>query len=100
MLYVIFGTDIDNSLELRKEHRPAHLERLKNLHANGKMAIAGPLPAIDSEDPGDAGFTGSVIIAEFESLEAAQTWANDDPYRKAGIYADVIVKPFRQVLPD
>lgn len=100
MLYVIIGTDIDNSLELRKEHRPAHLDRLTQMHAAGKIAIAGPLPAIDSEDPGDAGFTGSVIIAEFDSLEVATQWAEADPYRKAGVYASVVVKPFRQVLPN
>lgn len=100
MLYVIIGTDIDNSLALRKEHRPAHLDRLKQMHADGKIAIAGPLPAIESDDPGEAGFTGSVIIAEFDSLDAATAWAEADPYRKAGVYASVVVKPFRQVLPN
>jgi len=99
MLYAIVGTDIENSLPLRKENRPAHLDRLNQLHAEGRIAIAGPLPAVDSSEPGDAGFTGSVIVAEFESLDAATRWADDDPYKKAGVYASVVVKPFLQVLP-
>ena len=99
MLYVIIGTDNDNSLELRKVARPAHLERLELLKNQGRLRIAGPFPAIDNEDPGPAGFTGSLIVAEFDSLQDAENWAAADPYVKAGIYADVIIKPFKYVLP-
>ena len=99
MLYVIIGTDNDNSLELRKMARPAHLERLEALKSQGRLHIAGPFPAIDNEDPGPAGFTGSLIVAEFDSLQDAKTWANADPYVKAGVYADVSIKPFKFVLP-
>ena len=99
MWYVIFSQDVENSLEKRMSVREAHLARLNSLQAEGRLLVAGPMPAIDSENPGDAGFTGSTVIAEFESLEAAQTWANADPYIDAGVYANVIVKPFKKVLP-
>jgi len=99
MLYSIVGEDIANSLDKRMAARPAHVERLQSLVAEGRLLIAGPNPAIDSEDPGPDGFTGSVIIAEFDSLEAALAWANDDPYLKTGVYASVSVKPFKHVLP-
>jgi uncharacterized protein YciI len=99
MLYAIVATDVANSLEKRLEARPAHLERLKALQAEGRIVLAGPNPAVDSNDPGAAGFTGSLIVAEFESLAAAQTWADADPYIKAGVYDHVVVKPFKQVLP-
>ena len=99
MLYAIIATDVDNSLENRLAARPAHLERLQQLKAEGRIVLAGPHPAIDSNDPGAAGFSGSLIVAEFESLHAAQTWADADPYIAAGVYDHVIVKPFKQVLP-
>jgi len=99
MLYAIISEDIENSLEKRLGARPAHIERIKKLVDEGRLVIAGPHPAIDSEDPGDNGFTGSLIIAEFDSLESAQEWANDDPYVKAGVFQKVNVKPFKNVLP-
>ena len=99
MLYIIYSQDVENSLPLRKKARPAHLERVELLKQQGRLVIAGPCPAIDSEDPGEAGFTGSLIIAEFDSLEAAQTWADTDPYVSAGVYQSVSVKPYKQVLP-
>ena len=99
MLYAIVATDVANSLEARLAARPAHLERLQQLKAEGRMVLAGPHPAIDSNDPGAAGFTGSLIVAEFESLSAANAWAEADPYVAAGVYASVSVKPFKQVLP-
>ena len=99
MWYAIISQDIENSLSLRKEARPAHLERLEALKNEGRLLIAGPHPAIDSEDPGEAGFTGSLVVAEFESLDAAQAWADADPYVAAGVYAHVVVKPFKKVLP-
>jgi hypothetical protein len=99
MLYAIISEDITNSLEQRKGVRPAHLERIQHLVDEGRVIVAGPHPAIDTQDPGEAGFTGSLIVAEFSSLEAAQTWANADPYVTAGVYARVIVKPFKKVLP-
>jgi hypothetical protein len=99
MLYVIIGTDNENSLELRKAARPAHIERLEALKQQGRLRIAGPFPAIDNEDPGPAGFTGSLIVAEFDSLQDAKKWADADPYVTAGIYADVTIKPFKFVLP-
>ncbi len=99
MYYSIVGTDVDNSLEARLAARPAHVERLKQLLSEGRLLVAGPNPAIDSSDPGEAGFSGSIIIAEFESLEAAQSWANSDPYLQTGVYANVVVKPFNKVLP-
>ncbi|WP_347904694.1 YciI family protein [Pseudomonas purpurea] len=99
MLYAIIATDVANSLEKRLAARPAHIERLQALQAEGRVVLAGPHPAIDSNDPGAAGFSGSLIVAEFASLEAAQTWADADPYIGAGVYANVLVKPFKQVLP-
>jgi uncharacterized protein YciI len=99
MLYVIVGTDNPDSLALRLETRPAHVERLKSLQEEGRLILAGPFPAIDAPDPGPAGFTGSLIVAEFTSLEAAQAWADTDPYVSAGVYAHITVKPFKKVLP-
>ena len=99
MLYVIFSQDVENSLALRIQSRPAHIERLKALDEQGRLFVAGPMPAIDSEDPGEAGFTGSTVIASFNSLKEAQDWADADPYIEAGVYASVIVKPFKKVLP-
>jgi uncharacterized protein YciI len=99
LLYAIMCEDSDGSLPLRKSTRPAHLERLQALQAEGRLLLAGPLPAVDCEDPGEAGFSGSLIVAEFESLEAAQAWADRDPYRHAGVYASVAVKPFKKVFP-
>ncbi len=99
MHYVIVGTDVPNSLERRLGARTAHLERLKKLQTEGRLLIAGPLPAVDAPDPGPAGFTGSLIVAEFESLEQARAWAEIDPYVTAGVYASVTVNPFRKVFP-
>ena len=97
MLYAIMAEDTVNSLEKRLETRPAHLERLNTLQDEGRLILAGPHPAIDSEDPREAGFSGSLVVAEFESLEEAELWANDDPYKHAGVYAAVVVKPFKRV---
>lgn len=97
MWYVIFSQDVEHSLEKRLKARPAHLERLQTLHNEGRLLTAGPMPAIDSDNPGEAGFTGSTVIAEFDSLEMAKSWANDDPYIAAGVYESVIVKPFKKV---
>ncbi|WP_441257508.1 YciI family protein [Vibrio sp. Vf1514] len=97
MWYVIFSQDVENSLEKRMSVRPAHLERLQALHDEGRLLTAGPMPAIDAENPGEAGFTGSTVIAEFDTLESAQAWADADPYVGAGVYANVIVKPFKKV---
>ncbi len=97
MYYVIVATDKPDSLENRLAARPDHVARLQALREEGRLLTAGPCPALDAEDPGSAGFTGSVIIAEFESLAAAQHWAEDDPYVHAGVYMDVAVKPFKQV---
>lgn len=99
MLYAILSEDVDDSLPLRKRARADHLARLEALQQEGRLVLAGPHPAIDAEDPGDAGFSGSLVVAEFESLEAAQAWADADPYVEAGVYARVRVEPFRQVLP-
>jgi uncharacterized protein YciI len=99
MLYAIIATDIENSLEKRLAARPAHLERLNVLLDEGRLILAGPHPAIDTEEPGEAGFSGSLIVAEFNSLEDAQAWAADDPYQHAGAYASVTVKPFKKVFP-
>ncbi|EKT4455436.1 YciI family protein [Pseudomonas putida] len=99
MLYAIIASDVANSLEKRLAARPAHIDRLQQLKAEGRVVLAGPHPAIDSNDPGEAGFSGSLIVAEFESLAAAQTWADADPYIAAGVYDKVVVKPFKQVLP-
>ncbi len=99
MYYAIISEDIPDSLPLRKEARPAHLARLEQLKAEGRLLVAGPHPAIDSPDPGEAGFSGSLVIAEFESLEKAQARADADPYVDAGVYEKVIVKPYKVVLP-
>jgi len=99
MLYSIVGIDVENSLQARLAARPEHVKRLKQLVSQGKLIVAGPNPAIDSSDPGDAGFTGSIIIAEFNSLQDAQDWADADPYILGGVYDSVEVKPFNQALP-
>jgi hypothetical protein len=99
MLYAIIGDDAPGSLERRLAARPAHLERLKALQDAGRLLLAGPCPAIDAPDPGPAGFAGSLIVAEFESLEAAESWAAADPYVLAGVFARTTVRPFRKVLP-
>lgn len=99
MLYAIISRDTENSLEKRLAARPAHLARLEALRDAGRLILAGPHPALDTPDPGPAGFTGSLIVAEFDSLPAAQTWAAADPYLEAGVYAQVEVKPFKKVLP-
>jgi uncharacterized protein YciI len=99
MLYAIIASDKPGSLSQRLAARPQHLARLQQLQAAGRLVLAGPHPAIDSNDPGPAGFSGSLIVAEFASLEEAQAWAAADPYQAAGVYAAVVVKPFRQVLP-
>ena len=99
MLYVINGEDIPGSLEKRLAVRPEHLKRIQALQEAGRLILAGPYPAIDSQDPGTAGFSGSLIVAELESLAAAQVWADADPYVSAGVYAKVTVKPFKKVLP-
>lgn len=99
MLYAIMGTDSENSLPKRKQVREAHLQRVRELMDAGLLLLAGPHPAVDSPDPGEAGFSGSLIIAEFESLEAARAWAEADPYVTNGVFESVTVKPFKQVLP-
>ena len=99
MLYAVISEDVEDSLELRLSVRPAHVERLVALKDSGKLILAGPHPAIDSDDPGTNGFTGSLIVAEFDSLEQAQAWADTDPYIEAGVYKKVTVKPFKKVLP-
>ncbi|NYS61562.1 YciI family protein [Vreelandella salicampi] len=99
MLYAIISEDVANSLERRLAARPDHLARLEALRDEGRLVLAGPHPAIDADNPGDAGFSGSLVIAEFESLDAAQAWADADPYMIAGVYANVTVKPFKKVLP-
>ena len=99
MLYAIIGEDVPGSLDRRLAARPAHVGRLKALQDEGRLIVAGPCPAIDSPDPGPAGFSGSLIVAEFASLEAARAWADADPYIAAGVYAQVTVKPFKKVLP-
>jgi uncharacterized protein YciI len=99
MLYAIIARDRDGSLERRLEARPAHLERLQQLKEQGRLILAGPHPAIDSADPGPAGFTGSLVVAEFPSLEEARAWADADPYVAADVYEQVDVKPFKKVLP-
>ncbi len=99
MFYAIRGTDVPNSLERRKAARPAHLARLEQLRDAGRLLLCGPFPAIDAEDPGPAGYTGSLIVAEFDSLEDARAWAQTDPYAAAGVYTTVEVMPFRKVLP-
>ncbi|GAA0347409.1 YciI family protein [Bowmanella denitrificans] len=99
MWYVFFSEDVANSLEKRKAARPDHLARLQALKDLGRLLVAGPCPAIDCEDPGEAGFSGSVVIAEFASLQEAQAWADADPYMAAGVYQRTIVKPYKKVLP-
>lgn len=99
MYYLIVAKDVANSLEKRKQARPAHLKRLTDLQSEGRLFVAGPLPAIDSEDPGEMGFTGSAIIADFNSLAEAKAWAEADPYVTAGAYESVSVKPFKKVFP-
>ena len=99
MFYAIIAEDVPDSLEKRLATRPAHLERLNALRDQGRLILAGPHPAIDTEDPGEAGFSGSLIVADFNSLDDAQAWAADDPYQRAGVYASVTVKPFKKVLP-
>ena len=99
MIYSIVATDVADSLPLRKGARAAHVERLQQLQDEGRLLLAGPNPAVDSNDPGDAGFTGSLIVAEFPDLAAARAWADADPYIAAGVYADVVVKPFKRVFP-
>lgn len=97
MFYAIISEDVDNSMEKRMKVRDKHVARLQQLRDEGRLLTAGPHPAIDSEDPGAAGFTGSLIIAEFDSLSAAQSWSHDDPYVAAGVYSKVTVKPFKKV---
>ena len=99
MLYAIISEDVNDSLDKRLRARPDHLARLEQLRDEGRLVIAGPHPAIDAGNPGDAGFSGSLVIAEFEDLDAARDWADADPYVSAGVYARVTVKPFKKVLP-
>lgn len=99
MLYMIYSEDIENSLTLRLSVREKHIARLKLMQEQGRLIVAGPCPAIDSEDPGSAGFTGSLLILEFDSLDEAQAWADADPYVSAGVYKQVTVKPYKKVLP-
>jgi len=99
MFYAIVGQDVTDSLNLRLAARPAHLERLQALQQAGRLLLAGPFPNIDGNDPGSAGFSGSLIVAEFDSLADAQAWAEADPYVAAGVYAGVSVKPFKRVFP-
>lgn len=99
MLYAIWAKDVPNSLDKRKAARPAHLERAQVLIDEGRLLLAGPLPAVDSPDPGEAGMTGSLIVAEFGSLKAAKAWVDDDPYVRAGVYDSVSIKPFIKALP-
>jgi hypothetical protein len=100
VLYAIIATDHADSLAARKGARPAHLARLQALQAEGRLVLAGPHPAVDATDPGEAGFNGSLVVAEFDDLAAARAWADADPYVAAGVYRDVLVRPFIQVLPD
>ena len=100
MLYAIISQDVENSLQNRLTARPEHLERLTALQEQGRLIIAGPHPAVDSEDPGEAGFSGSLVVAEFDDLNAAQIWADADPYFTAGVYASVTIKPFKKVFPN
>lgn len=99
MYFAIMATDVPDSLQARMNARPAHLARLQALQDAGRLMIAGPHPAIETVDPGPAGFTGSLVIAEFPSAAAARSWAEQDPYVEAGVYADVVIKPFKPVLP-
>ncbi len=99
MLYAIFGNDVPDSLERRKVARPAHLERLQALQDEGRLLLAGPFPAVDAIDPGLAGFTGTLVVADFATLEAAEAWADADPYVAAGVFTQVAVRPFKKVFP-
>jgi uncharacterized protein YciI len=99
MLYAITGQDVPDSLARRQASRPAHVARLQALQEQGRLMLAGPFPAIDAEDPGTAGYTGSLIVAEFASLAEAQTWANEEPYLAGGVYAHINVRPFRKTFP-
>ncbi len=99
MWYAIYALDNENSSSLRAGARPAHVARLQTLRDEGRLLLAGPFPAIDAEDPGPAGFSGSLIVAEFDDLQAAQDWADADPYVAAGVYRQVSVRPFRRTLP-
>ena len=99
MLYAIIASDITNTLSKRLDARPAHLARLEALKNEGRLILAGPHPAIDSNEPGEAGFTGSLVVAEFNTLQEAQDWADNDPYIAAGVYDKIVVKPFKKVLP-
>jgi len=99
VLYAIISVDVADSLGKRLSARPAHLKRLQLLQDEGRLVLAGPHPAVDSNNPGDAGFTGSLVVAEFDNLQAAQQWADSDPYNDAGVYAKVTVKPFKKVFP-
>ncbi len=99
MLYAIMGSDREDSLDMRLKVRPEHLERIKALQEEGRLILAGPHPSIDSEDPGPAGFSGSLIVAEFDSLEMAREWSEQDPYALNGVFTTVSVKPFKKVLP-
>ncbi len=99
MLYAISATDVENSLPLRKQHRDAHRGRLRELQEQGRLVLAGPYPAVDSNEPGEAGFSGSLIVAEFANLEAARQWAQEDIYQSCGVYSEVKVKPLIQVMP-
>jgi hypothetical protein len=99
MLYAIMSEDVPDSSRLRAKARPKHIDRLEIMRSQGRLILAGPHPAIDSADPGKAGFTGSLVVAEFDSLEDAEQWANQDPYLESGVYQKVVVKPFKRVLP-
>ena len=99
MYYAILSNDVPDSLSLRQKNRPEHLQRLEALKAEGRLLIAGPHPALDTNEPGDAGFTGSLVIAEFDCLEDAQSWADNDPYVSGGVYDNISVRPFKPVLP-
>ena len=99
MLYAIISEDSKDSLQQRLTTRPAHIKRLQDIQSEGRLVLAGPHPAVDSDNPGDAGFTGSLVVAEFDNLQAAQQWADSDPYNEAGVYAKVSVKPFKKVFP-
>ena len=99
MLYAIMSQDVENSLERRKGARPDHIARLNKLQDEGRLILAGPHPSIDVSEPGEAGFSGSLIVAKFEDLQEARNWADADPYVSAGVYSSVVVKPFNKVLP-
>jgi uncharacterized protein len=99
VLYAIISADVEDSSEKRMSARPAHIKRLQALQDEGRLVLAGPHPAIDIDNPGEAGFTGSLVVAEFDNLQAAQQWADSDPYKVTGVYAKVTVKPFKKVFP-